>query len=228
MREKQIPLADFGAILQAGARFADDDNGTPFATALLSIFSVAGDTPRLIKRAIASKGTKMKTLGANRTANAGRRATPMRLLSGAASERLASIKIGIEHPDASGSALSRHDVASRVWAVNVTTAARHLHPRRRLAGFLTTVSASALFAAVIAPNPSAAQTWTGTTSSDWNTGTNWSGGVVPTSADIVTINTTTPNPPIIGLSTSISAATGVFTIGETSSGGSTLNHVRLR
>jgi hypothetical protein len=61
MREKQIPLADFGAILQAGARFADDDNGTPFATALLSIFSVAGDTPRLIKRAIASKGTKMKT-----------------------------------------------------------------------------------------------------------------------------------------------------------------------
>ena len=40
-------------------------------------------------------------------------------------------------------------------------------------------------------------TWTGTTSTDWNTSTNWSTGSVPTAFDNVTIPDVT-NDPIIG------------------------------
>ena len=41
--------------------------------------------------------------------------------------------------------------------------------------------------------------WTGATSTDWNTATNWSNNTVPTSSDIVVINTSTPNAPILNV-----------------------------
>ena len=64
--------------------------------------------------------------------------------------------------------------------------------------------------------------WTGTTSSDWATATNWSTGVVPTSSDIVFIDGTFTNEPAI-ISTdaavnSLFVASGnTLTIDETSS-----------
>ena len=70
--------------------------------------------------------------------------------------------------------------------------------------------------------PFSAVTWTGTTSSDWATATNWSTGAVPTSADIVFIDGTFTNEPSI-ISTdaavnSLFVATGnTLTINETSS-----------
>lgn len=39
--------------------------------------------------------------------------------------------------------------------------------------------------------------WTGGTSSDWTTGGNWSGGTVPGSGDAVTVNSGTPNAPLL-------------------------------
>jgi hypothetical protein len=42
---------------------------------------------------------------------------------------------------------------------------------------------------------SSTNTWTGTTSNLWNITTNWSLGTVPTSSDIILINTITPNAP---------------------------------
>lgn len=46
--------------------------------------------------------------------------------------------------------------------------------------------------------PAHAQTsWTGATSTDWFTGTNWNTGVVPTAADLVILNTITPNPTFV-------------------------------
>jgi hypothetical protein len=46
--------------------------------------------------------------------------------------------------------------------------------------------------------PAYAQTsWTGATSTDWFTGTNWNTGVVPTAADLVILNTITPNPTFV-------------------------------
>ena len=65
--------------------------------------------------------------------------------------------------------------------------------------------------------------WTGTTSSDWATTTNWSTGAVPTSSDIVFINGTFTNEPSIVTSTDAAAnslfvATGnTLTIDKTSS-----------
>src|SRR5437762_2294258 len=43
----------------------------------------------------------------------------------------------------------------------------------------------------------AAVSWNGNTSTDWGTGSNWSSGTVPTSADDVTIPTGRPNYPVI-------------------------------
>lgn len=56
-----------------------------------------------------------------------------------------------------------------------------------------------------------AQTWTGTTSSDWSTPSNWSGGAVPTGNTIVNGNGT--NAPVVG---SANAAVSNLTLGSTS------------
>ena len=70
--------------------------------------------------------------------------------------------------------------------------------------------------------PFSAVTWTGSTSSDWATATNWSTGAVPTSSDIVYIDGTFTNEPSISstdaTAESITIASGnTLTIDETSS-----------
>src|SRR6185369_16930036 len=79
--------------------------------------------------------------------------------------------------------------------------------------------------------------WTGATSSDWMTATNWSTGTLPVAGSVVTIAVTSPNPTILG--GGASAATGGIRVGDgvgsfgnlTIQGGSTLtssNGVQLR
>ena len=79
----------------------------------------------------------------------------------------------------------------------------------------------------------AACTWTGTTSTNWADPTNWSGcgGVVPTTADTVTINAATNQPTLAanmsvagltvngGATVTISATTTLTTLGDLSNGG---------
>lgn len=78
---------------------------------------------------------------------------------------------------------------------------------------LTTVPAFVLTAL---PGASvSAQTWTGTASSDWTAGSNWSGGAVPIAGNVVTINTTSPNPTILGVGGAAAGATGQLTVGNT-------------
>ncbi|WP_370116228.1 autotransporter outer membrane beta-barrel domain-containing protein [Bradyrhizobium sp. USDA 329] len=60
-----------------------------------------------------------------------------------------------------------------------------------------------------------AQTWTGTASSDWTVGSNWSGGAVPIAGNVVNINTTSPNPTILGVGGAAAGATGQLTVGNT-------------
>ena len=55
--------------------------------------------------------------------------------------------------------------------------------------------------ASVAAAASASYTWTGATSTNWNTGTNWSGGVVPTSIDDVTIPTGLTRYPVVSTTT---------------------------
>jgi fibronectin-binding autotransporter adhesin len=52
--------------------------------------------------------------------------------------------------------------------------------------------------AATAPEPAAAQNWTGNTSTDWTVGSNWSGGAVP-AGGIVNILVTAPNPTVLGV-----------------------------
>lgn len=69
--------------------------------------------------------------------------------------------------------------------------------RRRQLSCSTSVAALLLAGAVIAGMPTAAQAndWTGVVSNDWFTAGNWStNAAVPTAADDVVIDTTTPNP----------------------------------
>ena len=70
--------------------------------------------------------------------------------------------------------------------------------------------------------PFSAVTWSGTTNSDWATATNWSTGVVPTSADIVYIDGTFTNEPAItstdaAVNSLFVASSNTLTINETSS-----------
>ena len=58
--------------------------------------------------------------------------------------------------------------------------------------------------------PAYAQTsWIGTTSTDWFTGSNWNTGVVPTPADLVVINTITPNPTEINGGAAVAAGSDI-------------------
>ncbi|MGB3008570.1 MAG: hypothetical protein WBC06_18790, partial [Chitinophagaceae bacterium] len=52
-----------------------------------------------------------------------------------------------------------------------------------------------------------AQTWTGVTSKNWNTPTNWSTGVVPGGSSNVTIPGALSNYPILGNNTTINSIT---------------------
>ncbi|MHB0766844.1 autotransporter family protein [Bradyrhizobium sp. 5.13L] len=62
-----------------------------------------------------------------------------------------------------------------------------------------------------------AQSWTGTTSNDWTIGSNWSGGAVPIAGNVVNINTTSPNPTVLGASGAAVGATGSIFLGGSSS-----------
>jgi hypothetical protein len=81
---------------------------------------------------------------------------------------------------------------------------------RRL--FLMGASATALTA--LSAGSAAAQTWTGSTSSDWTVGSNWSGGVPPAGGAVI-INNTSGSQPILGVSGAATATTGNFNIGST-------------
>jgi outer membrane autotransporter protein len=68
--------------------------------------------------------------------------------------------------------------------------------------------------------PAHAQIWTGNTSSDWFTGTNWVGGAIPTPATSATLDTIVPNPTVVNgpgaqaLDLTVGASfTGALTIG---------------
>jgi T5SS/PEP-CTERM-associated repeat protein len=69
--------------------------------------------------------------------------------------------------------------------------------RHRLAGLLATTSVVALGLALAMTTPSHADSWTGTSSNDWFTAGNWSGGV-PTIFDYAMIGTDTPNATVVG------------------------------
>jgi hypothetical protein len=59
------------------------------------------------------------------------------------------------------------------------------------------------------------KTWTGTTSNDWSTASNWSCGTLPTSSDVIIINTSNPAP-VMGVDFTV-GATGSLTISGTGS-----------
>ena len=60
----------------------------------------------------------------------------------------------------------------------------------------------------LGPAAATAQTWTGTTSDLWTTGTNWTGGTAPNSSSaIVAISSTVNNPVMLNANTSISTLT---------------------
>ncbi len=60
----------------------------------------------------------------------------------------------------------------------------------------------------------AAITWTGTTSSAWETGSNWNTGLAPVSTSAVTISNLTHNPVQLNSNVSLSSASGTMTIGS--------------
>jgi T5SS/PEP-CTERM-associated repeat protein len=78
--------------------------------------------------------------------------------------------------------------------------------------------------------PAHAQTfWSGTTSSDWFTGSNWVGGTIPTTAADAILDTIVPNPTAVNAPGALALdlvvgglGTGALTIG---SGGTVSNHV---
>ncbi|QEL26902.1 hypothetical protein FQV39_30015 (plasmid) [Bosea sp. F3-2] len=77
--------------------------------------------------------------------------------------------------------------------------------------------------------PAAAQNWTGTTSSDWTDGTNWSTGTVPTNLTAASIDTTSPNVTVLGVGGAETGSTANLVVGTSGLGnltiqsGSTLN-----
>ena len=78
----------------------------------------------------------------------------------------------------------------------------------------TACAACALALATVTP-ARADETWVGGTSNDWFDATNWSGGVVPTPADNVTIDTVDPNTTVVG---AVGATANGLTVGDISAG----------
>ena len=58
-----------------------------------------------------------------------------------------------------------------------------------------------------------AQVWKGTTSTDWTVGSNWSTGTAPSGTGAVTINPTSPNPAVLGVSGAASSTIGNLQMG---------------
>jgi T5SS/PEP-CTERM-associated repeat protein len=86
----------------------------------------------------------------------------------------------------------------------------------------STTNASGLLAAALGvlSLPAYAQTsWTGATSTDWFTGTNWNTGVVPTAADLVILNTITPNPTFVS---GAAAVANILFVAQTGTGALTI------
>jgi autotransporter-associated beta strand protein/T5SS/PEP-CTERM-associated repeat protein len=76
-------------------------------------------------------------------------------------------------------------------------------------------SVAALAIALVGMSTAAsAQTWNGTTSTDWTVGTNWNGGVAPTPAGNVIIGTTLPNPTVLGVGGAASGAASALRVGN--------------
>ncbi|MDC9825803.1 autotransporter outer membrane beta-barrel domain-containing protein [Devosia sp. ZB163] len=65
-------------------------------------------------------------------------------------------------------------------------------------------------AIVLLTGPAAAQTWNGNTSTDWTEGSNWSGGVPPTSANVVMTN---GRPAVLGINGPATGSTGSLLLG---------------
>ena len=85
---------------------------------------------------------------------------------------------------------------------------------RLLRLLLASVSATAL-TALSAGSAAAQVAWTGTTSTDWTAGTNWSGGAVPIAGNTVNINTTSPNPTVLGVGGPAAGTSGQMIVGDT-------------
>src|SRR5262245_64561092 len=109
----------------------------------------------------------------------------------------------------------------------------HRNRVRALVSSTALVAVSTLFAPAM---PAQAQTnWTGVTSTDWFTGSNWNTGVVPTAPASVSLDTVTPNPTVIGFSPASAQlvvvgnqGTGQLTIQDGGELGSTVGVVGLR
>ena len=87
-------------------------------------------------------------------------------------------------------------------------------PSSRCMSMLLTTTAVALGLAMIAPQMMQAQTWDGSTSTNWATGTNWVGNSAPAAAGVVIINQTGSVANNPNLSTA-SAAVATVSIGGT-------------
>ena len=111
------------------------------------------------------------------------------------------------------------EAASHVVSAGTTGKTRRA-PRHRH-GWATLLSASVALTALSAAS-AVAQSWTGATSADWTDGTNWSGGVVPTSPTAVTIDSA--NPAVLGVGAAASGSTGNLFVGETSAGSLTIQN----
>lgn len=81
------------------------------------------------------------------------------------------------------------------------------------AKLLSGVGVAALALAALSASPAMAQNWTGTTSSDWTVGTNWVGGAAPVAGAVV-IDTTSPNPTVLGVGGPAVGTTGQMIVGN--------------
>jgi fibronectin-binding autotransporter adhesin len=88
---------------------------------------------------------------------------------------------------------------------------------------LLLASASATALTALSAGSAAAQSWTGTTSNDWMVGTNWSGSAVPI-AGSVNIDTTSPNPTVLGVAGPAAGTTGNISVGNGLTGSLTIQN----
>lgn len=96
-------------------------------------------------------------------------------------------------------------------------------PRWRRRRWQTALLGSTALVGIAVASPAVAdQTWIGTTSGDWFTGTNWSGNAAPTGIDNVTIDTTTPNAATINSGTTGNAQD--ITVGNNATGSLSLTN----